>query len=59
MENYTAAAVWKILKTVHSEEDLIFAIESEYAADNGVIRHDVHNLLEEFIKGEFVNVVGV
>ena len=56
--NDTAAAVWKILKTVQSEEELISAIESEYAADNGVIRQDVHDLLEEFIKGEFVKVVG-
>ena len=56
--NDTAAAVWKKLKTVHGEEDLIAAIESEYHADSGVIRQDVKNLLEEFIKGAFVNVVG-
>jgi len=56
--NDTAAAVWKILKTEHGEEDLIAAIESEYRADSVVIRQDVENLLEEFIKGSFVNVVG-
>ena len=56
--NDTAAAVWKTLETGHSEEDLITAIESQYAADKGVIRRDVHDLLEEFIKGEFVSVEG-
>ena len=56
--NDTAAAVWKMLKTMQGEEDLIAAIESEYRADSGVIRQDVKNLLEEFIKGSFVNVVG-
>ena len=56
--NDTAAAVWKKLETVHAEEELIAAIESQYRADNGVIRQDVKNLLEEFIKGSFVNVVG-
>jgi hypothetical protein len=56
--NDTAAAVWKKLKTVHGEEDLIAAIEAEYYADSGVIRQDVQNLLEEFIEGAFINVVG-
>ena len=56
--NDTAAAVWKKLKTVHSEEDLIAAIESEYHADSGVIREDIQNLLKEFIKSEFIKVVG-
>ena len=56
--NDTAAAVWKKLETVHGEDELIAAIESEYRADSGMIRQDVKNLLEEFIKGSFVNVVG-
>ena len=56
--NDTAAAVWKKLKTEYGEEDLIAAIESEYEADDGVIREDIQNLLEEFIKGEFIKVVG-
>ena len=55
--NDTAAAVWKKLKIVHGEEDLIAALEVEYDADSGVIRQDVQTLLEEFIKGEFINVV--
>ena len=56
--NDTAAAVWKKLKTEYKEEDLIAAIESEYDADDGVIKQDIQNLLEEFIKGEFIKVVG-
>ena len=56
--NDTAAAVWKKLKTEYREEDLIAAIESEYDADNGVIKQDIQNLLEEFIEGEFIKVVG-
>ena len=56
--NDTAAAVWKKLKTEYREEDLIAAIESEYDADDGVIKQDIQNLLEEFINGEFIKVVG-
>ena len=56
--NDTAAAVWKKLKTEYREEDLIAAIESESDADDGVIKQDIQNLLEEFINGEFSKVVG-
>ena len=56
--NDTAAAVWKNLKSEYREEDLIAAIESEYDADDGVIKQDIQNLLEEFIEGEFIKVVG-
>ena len=56
--NDTAAAVWKNLKTEYREEDLIAAIESEYDADDGAIKQDIQNLLEEFIEGEFIKVVG-
>ena len=56
--NDTAAAVWKKLKTECREEDLIAAIEAEYDADDGVIREEIQNLLKEFIKSEFIKVVG-
>ena len=56
--NDTAAAVWKKLKTECREEDLIAVIESEYDADDGVIREEIQNLLKEFIKSEFIKVVG-
>ena len=56
--NPTAAAVWKKLETQRSVDELIKELEFEYSAGEGIIKHEVVALLEDFVENSFITVVG-
>ena len=55
--NDTAAAVWSLLASEKTCEDLVMALELQYLADRDVMRKDVEELLRELVDGAFAHEV--
>ncbi len=55
--NDTAEAVWDKIKTPLKISELFKAIESEYSDDEGIIKKEVKQLIEEFVHAGFIKII--